>query len=494
MEHIIAQYDALLIPGAKLSFQTVHNVELSSKDLTLLQLTSSSILEGRFQNTVFYNASFLSTKFSNVVFEYCNLKCTDICSIWAKDCVFNASDFSDANVSDSTFIRCTFDRTMFERISMLNCQFIDCVFEQFPISDSSLALNTFTRCIIKNTNFTESFYYQIFEDCTFRNVDMPISLLGFNFGFSEEVFKQLKNGADFSMLEDDFLKKGLLINAAILRVNQVKDYYNQAMIACAVALKKMIQSDILVKADEIRFLKEITMYLEKQGKLVPASILQIWQILSSLTEEKRQNTSAGKAFPYIQEYANTLYFSFQKFQEQLQEKLDMLPKWTNPAETAVLKIVFTVAPELSLLSLLRNMTAKLCPQSPAPELIRTEHGSFIAIHKIATIIIPYLQTLFAFLGVVSPFVVHHLENRRQTLKTEENDSQSGFQLSKTPSQITVETKTSIALPNKAIISTSTNVVISGTVQIINEIKILDSPDFAGYNPQNIQSITVSECM
>lgn len=74
MEHIIAQYDALLIPGAKLSFQTVHNVELSSKDLTLLQLTSSSILEGRFQNTVFYNASFLSTKFSNVVFEYCNLK------------------------------------------------------------------------------------------------------------------------------------------------------------------------------------------------------------------------------------------------------------------------------------------------------------------------------------------------------------------------------------------------------------------------------------
>lgn len=491
MEHKIMHYDALLTPGAKLSFQTVHNVDLSSKDLTFLQLTSSSILEGRFQNTLFYNASFLSTKLSNVIFEHCNLKCTDICSIWAKNCIFNVSDFSDANISDSTFIQCTFDHTVFERISMINCQFIDCVFEQFPITDSSFALNTFTRCIIKNTKFTESFYYQMFEDCAFQDVDMPISLLGFNFGFSEGVFEQLKDGADLSVLEEDFLKKGLLINAAILRINQARDYYNQAMIACAIALKKMIQSDILVKADEIRFLKEITMYLEKRGKLVPASILQIWQILSALTEEACQNTSASKAYPYIQEYANTLYFIFQRFQGQLQEKLDMFPEWTNPAETAVLKIVFTVAPELSLLSLLQDITLKFSPQSPSPYLIRTEHGSYITIHKIATIIIPYLQTFFAFLGVVSPFAVHYLDNKQKTHKAADTDFQSGSQVPKISSQIAVETKTSIDLPNKAIISTSTNVVISGTVQIINEIKIMDSPDFAGYNAQNIQSVTVS---
>lgn len=492
MKNIIMPHDTLLSPGAKLSFQTICNIHLSSKDLTRLQLTSCSVSEGHFQDAIFFNASFMSTKFSNIVFEHCNLKCTDICSIWANNCFFNTSDFSDANMSDSTFIHCTFEHTMFERISMINCQFIDCTFEQFPITDSSLALNTFTRCIIKNTNFTESFYYQMFEECSFQNVDMPINLLGFNFGFSEEVFEQLRNGADLAMMEDDFLKKGLLINAAILRVNQVRDYYNQVMIACAIALKKMIQRDILIKADEIRFLKKITMYLEQQGKLVPASILQIWQILSSLTEEEYQNTSASKALPYIREYANTLYFSFQKFQEQLQKKLNMYPEWINPAETAILKIVFTIAPDLSLLSILQDMTSKISPQSPAPNLIRTERGSFITIHEIATGIIPYLQTLFGFLGVMSPFVVYYLENRKPTHKAAVNISQPDSQELKISSPIAVETKTSVALPNRAIISTSTNVVISETVQFINEIRIMDSPDFAGYNAQNIQSITVSK--
>lgn len=492
MENMIRHYDSLLASGAKLSFQTIRNVDLSSEDLTFLQLTSSSIMEGHFHNSILYNASFLSTKLSNVVFKHCNLKCTDICSIWAKNCVFTLSDFSDANMSDSTFIQCTFNHTVFERISMLNCQFIDCVFEQFPITDSSFALNTFTRCTIKNTSFTESFYYQMFENCVFQDVDMPVNLLGFNFGFSEEVFEQLRNGTDLSVLEEDFLKKGLLVNAAILRINQVRDYYNQAIIACAIALKKMIQNDILVKADEIRFLKEITVYLERQGKLVPASILQIWQILSTLTEKENQNTTGNKALPYIQEYANTLYFNFQRFQEQLQEKLNKLPEWTNTTEMSVLKIVFTVAPGLSLLSLLQDITSKLSPQSPAPYLIQTKNGSYITIHKIATAIIPYLQTFLSLLGVASPFVLHHLENKQKVRKAAENDFQSASQALKTSSQITVETKTSIFLPNRTPIYTSTNIVISGAVQIINDVKIMDSPDFAGYNAHNIQSITVSE--
>ena len=478
MEDMITHYNVLFVPGAKLSFQTVHNFNLPSKDLTHLQLTSSSVLDGIFQNAVFYNASFLSTKFSNVIFDQCNLECTDVCSIWARNCIFKADSFNDANISDSTFVQCTFDCTSFERVSMLNCQFVDCTFEQFPITDSSFALNTFIGCTIKNTHFTESFYYQMFENCKFYNVDMPVSLLGYNFGFSREVLEQLRNGKDLSALEDDFIRKGLLINAAILHVNQERDYYDQAIIACAIALREMIQRDVLVKADEIRFLKEITVYLEKLNKLVPASILRIWQILNSLIEESCQNTAANKSLPYIREYANTLYFSFQTFQKQIQAKLDKLPTWSDPSETVALKIVFTVAPELSLLSLLQSITSKLSPQSPAPYLIRTERGSFIAIHRIASIIIPYLQTFFGFLGVLSPFAVSHMENKQHVHKTQEIDSQSAPHTPKVFPQITVETKTSVALPERVIVSTTTNVAISGTIQIINETKILDSPGFA----------------
>ena len=45
MEDMITHYNVLFVPGAKLSFQTVHNFNLPSKDLTHLQLTSSSWTE-----------------------------------------------------------------------------------------------------------------------------------------------------------------------------------------------------------------------------------------------------------------------------------------------------------------------------------------------------------------------------------------------------------------------------------------------------------------
>ena len=73
----------ILIKGAKLNFQVFPSLKLEDNNLEFLHLISSAVLSGHLRNVCFYNASFLSTKFSEVTFEGCDLKSSDICSIWA---------------------------------------------------------------------------------------------------------------------------------------------------------------------------------------------------------------------------------------------------------------------------------------------------------------------------------------------------------------------------------------------------------------------------
>lgn len=493
MKDLILCSEASLISGAKLNFQLFKNLVLPDRDLTFLHLISSSVLTGHFHNTNFYNASFLSSKFSDVHFDGCNLKSTDVCSVWAKDCKFNCSDFSNATISDSTFFHCIFVATTFESVSLTNCQFIDCVFEQMPIDDSTVSLNTFTRCLIKNTRFTESFYYQIFEDCSFQKAEMNPSLLGYNFGFSAEAFHQLSEKADLKKVEKDFIDKGLFVNAAILYINQVRDYYDKAMIACVTALGQMIRQDILIKADEIQFLKRTTEYLESQNQIAPISSVQIWQYLNTLINESNKNMALNKALPHLREYANTLYFSFQRFQEHLQKKIKMLPQETGMAEIVELKVVFSVAPDMQLSCFLEEVS-QLCPGCPTHHLLRTEHGSYIETHQVALAIIPYLQTLFSFLGVVAPFIIYRKQKKDQAQAEAQKEAAAASATKAVPQQIvlTVQNaeKPSILLPNTTVITSSTNAMVTDVISIINNAQLTDSLNFCGYNAKNIQSVKI----
>lgn len=484
----------LLTKGIKLNFQVFPMLELENEDLELLHLISSAILSGTLKNVCFYNASFLSTKFSDVSFKDCNLKSSDLGSIWASGCSFQNTDFSNATVSDSTFINCTFDGAIFESISLTRCQFIDCTFEQLLIDDSTFSLNTFIRCHIKNTHFTESFYYQIFDNCTFYNVKMDPTLLGFNFGFSSSVLAQLVTKKALEKANDDFMKKNLYINAAILRINQVQNYYDEAMIACIAALGQMIKNDILIKADEIEFLKNLTSYFQENNHIAPISILRIWQLINNKIMNIPTNIATNKAMPLIREYANMLYFNFIDFQKELQSHLHQLPPVFNIADTAELKIVYSEKPQLPLLNYLIEFSTLIGPSCPMPNLVRTENGSFLEYHEIAVAILPYLQTLFSFLGIAVPIVIY--KKQKQDHNKEEQEKKIATSINKKEEiEITVTTKAAdqpaLLLPNTNVITSNTNAVTTDVIKILASRPIQNSSGFCGYNNQNIQSITIN---
>lgn len=505
MKEIAQKHDNLLAKGAKLNFQVFPQLEIADKNLERIHLSSSAVLSGGLKKVCFFNASFFSTKFSDVTFARCNLQSIDMCSIWANGCQFLNCDFSEATISDSTFINCRFDNAVFESISLTRCQFIDCSFQDISTDDSTISLNTFTGCRIVGADFKESFYYQTFENCTFSDVNIAPELLGYNFGFSLELFKSLSQSTNLDKLYADFIEDGLFVNAAILHINQLKDHYDAAMVACVAALGQMIQSDILIKADEIEFLKSLTIYLQVRQQIAPISVLRIWRLLNNYSMCELANTAASKAMPHIHEFANTLYFNYMEFQKKLQEQLARLPQVNSTSDTAELQIVYAEEPTLPLLDCLLQFSTLANSTCPKPRLLRTERGSFHDFHEIAVIVIPYVQTLLTLLGVIVPIVIYEKQKQHQEeaqpnpakAKQDQEAKKAKQDLpAEAPSRLEITLSLSeagqpaIFLPNTEVIKPETNALLSNVIKAPGVQALINSADFSGYNRKNIQSVTI----
>lgn len=492
MEYTNGTNEKLFFPGSKVSFKVLQDLSLNKTDATLLNLISSTVLYGLLTEVNLFNASILSTKLEATAFNSCNLTSSDICSVWANKCSFNNTDFSHATISDCTFIDCTFNNCTFNCVSLLNSHFIGCTFEQLPIDDSTVALNHFIRCEIHNTHLTESFTYQIFEDCIFVNVEMREELLGFNFGFSKDCFLEFTKDSDLSQIELELIGRGSFINAAILHINQTRDNYDSAIIVCVKAIGEMMQRDILLKAEEIQFIKNIVIYLYERRLIAPISLILIWRELYSLLQIEKDNISKQKALPHIREFSNALYFSIQKFREELQETLELPSNNENSAAVAEMKIVYKKAPEEFLLEYMERICARIGNGCPAPRLIRTEVGSYIEFFEIANAAIPYLQTLFGLLGVIAPFIVYYKQKKdhEEELASNMKSINEKLQQSKPYSMIPVQQPKSYTQELVPAFSPQINVIIINTINIMVDSKLSEKKAFSGYNSDNIQSITI----
>lgn len=485
---MISKYQHMFMKGAKLNMQVFSCLTIKNEDLQLLHLISSVVVSGQLKNTNLSNASFLSTKFSDVIFENCSLEKADICSIWAKDCKFINTQFDNSTISDSTFIDCVFDKDTFQGVTTTGCQFTDCVFEQFPIGDSTFSLNTFTHCIIKNSRFTESFYYQIFDSCIFQNINMPSELLGYNFGFSSQALDQLTQGKNLLKTREDFLNQKMYINAAILQINQIPKFYDEAVIACVAALGQMIQKDILIKADEIDFLRELTAYFLKHRQIAPFSILRIWELLKNSIVTNSPNTAISKAMPHIREFANMLYFDIIDFQNNLQQRINQIPKATDVSEMVELEIVYYQKPSSALEKYLTPLSLLVDDDCPPPRLLRTAEGSFIEYYEIALAVIPFLQTFLSLLGVMAPFVVYKMQKKEAT---QEMAGKKGKE--NTNIEIVISTQSvpsPILLPDNTSMRSTTSAMMIDVAKLLKKQPLKSDAGFSGYNSANIQSITI----
>lgn len=266
------------------------------------------------------------------------------------------------------------------------------------------------------------------------------------------------------------------------------------MIACIAALGQMVEDDILIKADEIEFLKNLTSYFKKNGQIAPISILRIWQLLTTKIMNIPENIATNKAIPLLREFANMLYFDFINFQEELQESLFKLPRISDITEIVELEIVYLEEPGFPLLNFLKEFSTLVGPRCPAPKLVYTQKGSFHEYHEIAAAILPYLQTLFGFLGVVVPIVIYK-KQQKDCKKYEQKNNKTSNIKEEQKVEITLTTQTinnsPILFPNINTITSDTNTITTDVIKILASQPVKNSLGRNGYSNHNIQSITIN---
>ena len=485
----------ILRPKAQISYRILSNIIIDNEDLTLIHFISSEIDKTKFNNICFYNASFLSTKFICTDFNICNLENTDICSIWVKECNFDSSIIDNSTVSDSTFINCTFDNTSFVGVTMTNCTFINCIFNSFPIENSTITLNTFENCIIRNSVFTVSFYYQIFINCQFENTDFPLELMGYNFGLMSS---KINNSNESVKIENHFIERGFLINAAIFRINCENKYYDQSLLASIYALEKMMDNNILIKTDEVRFLKNLTSNFIDRNQIAPIILLKIVKKINNIMIKNESKFELNKSLYSLKEYMYASYFKYNSFLKKVNENNEKLFKFSANCES-VLKITYRVQPLIPFIFFLKQFNSYENKSMTTPELIKTEKGSFIEYHRISSILLPYIQTLFSFLGVIAPIAIYKNQNK-EVCKTEDKSTNLSVSIKINSPNDEQSNKIyisdnhgdkSISIITEHLISDKSNEIIKQSIEMIDKNLIDNSPDYAGYNASNVKSIEIN---
>lgn len=200
--------------------------------------------------------------------------------------------------------------------------------------------------------------------------------------------------------------------------------------------------------------------------------------------------------PHIRAFANTLYFSYMEFQKNLQDQLRQLPQTNSVTDKAELQIVYEEKPSLPLLDYLIQFSVLAGPAYPKPQLLRTEQGSFHEIHEIALSIVPYVQTFFTLLGVITPFVIYAKQKQDQAKAKQSQEeaakhpAKAGSNSTEISISVSEASQPLILLPNTEIIRPETSRIVLDVMKISSTKTLIGSADFGGYNGKNVRSITI----
>ena len=127
---------------------------------------------------------------------------------------------------------------------------------------------------------------------------------------------------------------------------------------------------------------------------------------------------------------------------------------------------------------------------PAPRFIRAEKGSYQEMHEIALMIIPYLQTFFALLGVVVPIVIYKDQKKNGKASAMNADAKTDKKEIEIKINTVSEQNSPILLPTKNTSFPATDALIIDVTRALESHSDRSNIMAAGYNPQNVQTITI----
>ncbi|EGW50022.1 hypothetical protein HMPREF1022_02965 [Desulfovibrio sp. 6_1_46AFAA] len=462
--------------NSNLSYETIKNCVLEDKNINRSLFNGSTIDNCIFKNCKMQSVDIEGAIISKTKFISCDLASSEIQTIIISDSVFYDISFVSADIETSTFRNCKFINCKFDESKIKQNIFISCIFFNFNTNSISGILNKFNNVIFYKSLFIKYFYYNSFICCSFKNTTFEAYLLGYSFGITKEninsidlLFMEAKVYDNDKInilrpLSEIYEKRGMYLNIGILAFNYGNISNDECVLGCIVYIKKYIENCLLIKADMIKFFREILFFLYESKKIVPLTILQSVNMLDSIIDAY-QNQSSESTKKDLIGIRNELYIEHIRFMDEIAQKQIHI---TNSAQ---IEITYKLKPSIDICSIINSVAQKKL------KLIKTSYGSFIELISISQETLLLIQTFFSLLNVFVPFFILKLESKQKSKKYDIVEIKKDYYITKNfifPSAIDFTNLDTIEKLNKVLIN----------------YNFLKSEDKFGYNQTNITNINI----
>lgn len=457
-------------PNNELVFKNIEQQTFESINIQKLTIKNSTIKECNFINANLGHCDLLSSKLYKVYFKNVTLNCADIYSLWFSDCKFENVDFSDAGIEDITFINCRFHDCIFENTGLKNCVFSNSQFFNIKPNSAGIILNKYNDCVFEKCAFRGTFQYQIFDKCKFISVKMDYSLLKYNFGIGKkeiEYYKddiQIENATQLrELLLNECAEQKLFLNAAFVEFNFSSTINPKLIIKSIDAIERMLSKEILIRNDEILFLKNLYQFMYESKLIAPILLYELLNKIIEMNKFKLLNIAYAKSRETLSLIYNDLYFEFFSFCDELQLKLENLPQFDVPLK---LFIDYGHEPDIPLTALLNRCLPDTFVR------VKAEQGSFHEIIDMLPQGMDVLNIFLQILGISIPII--YTEAKAKTKKEKpQNKIDKTVNFNIISQSNSSDSKKNIQQACKAIANSG----------IFNE-------NFNGYNNSNIKEIKI----
>jgi len=454
----------------ELVFQDIEQQSFENLDARKLTIKNSIIKNCVCSNVNLGHCDLLSSKLYNISFKNVSFSCADIYSLWFSECKFDNVDFSGAGIEDITFINCHFNHCIFENVGLKNCIFFNSHFIEINPISASFTLNQYNECIFEKCKFKSSFQYQIFNQCKFYNVEMEYSLLKYNFGIGKKEIRYVKNNIIieyptqlYDLLTDECIKQNLFLNTAFVSFNLASSINPQLILKSIDAIGILLSKEILIRNDEIIFLKNLYQFMYEKQIIAPILMYQLLNKIRNFGTLEQSNIAYAKSRQSLSLIYNDLYFNFFMFCDKLQQTLECLPQYETPLK---LFIDYECKPNIPLAELLNQCIPNTFKR------IKGVPGSFHEVIEMLPQGLNILSIFLQILGISIPIIYAEIKEKKNKT-SKENTVEKTVNLN---IEIQNDAKNSIKLVQQ----TCKTMVASG---ILNE-------NLQGYNNSNIKKIKI----
>ena len=436
-------------------------------------IRNSIISECLFKDVNLSHCDLLSTKIHATIFNRVSFDGADIFSMWFSGCQFINADFTGAGIEDVTFLNCTFQNCIFDGVGLKECTFTNSHFQNIKPDSSTFTLNDYEKCTFCDCVFKGSFFYQIFKKCQFKDVSMDCNILKYNFGLGKisgiTYFHKSCIIQDADTLRNDLIiqcsDQKLFINAVIIDYNFSDEINPELAIKSIKAVGIMIENDILLRNDELTFLKKLYHHLYVSDLIAPIVLYRLFEELKKIcTKEYPENIVISKSRESLYMISNSLYFDFSDFCERLRSSISEKIDYIAPIQ---IQMHYNREPQIPLDTLLNQYFPGIFHRTA------TENGSFLEYLEAGEIGLEILKIFIQLLGISVPIIYAELKEKRK----------------KKPPKTTIQKDVEINI-TQAQNQKDTAELIQKTCQLLNASDMLTG-DQQGYNNSNIKEIKVS---